>query len=442
MPPLAQKLKKIFTIALPSGANSFLDIFVIAISMFFMGKLSDAHIVAVGVSLNFFMLFYTFNAILYIGTNAQISRFFGAKDRDNAILVFSTLTCGAFLACIPILGLGFYSYRYFLDWITLSANARELADTYLQIMIYSLPAMFLKNIVISALAAIGDTLTPFMIRIFTTSFCVLLNYILIFGAFGFPRLEIIGAAYANVGIAYLELAILLALMFLPKAYLHFELRFCYRFFANALRIGIPAGLERLLTLFSLVLTTKFLSEYGDSVLAGAQIGSRIEAFSFMPGFGFMVAAMALMGQSLGANRIDLASDFIATILKIASILMGVLGILMAIFAHDFSSIFTTESEVLHISRLYLLAVGFSQVPLIVIFVLDGALRGAGITKISLWINAGSIWTFRILPMWLLIHFGFGVAWIFLMIFLETYIRAGIFWLVFQRGAWKQPRRLV
>ncbi|PAF47627.1 MATE family efflux transporter [Helicobacter sp. 12S02232-10] len=437
-----QKLKKILNIALPSGANSFLDIFVIAISMFFMGKLSDKHIVAVGVSMNFFMLFYTINAIFYIGTNAQISRFFGAKDRENSNLVFSTILIGTFFACIPVLIIAFLGYGYFLDWIELSKDARDLSEIYLRVVIYSLPAMFLKNIIISGLAAIGDTLTPFMIRIFTTIFCIALNYALIFGTFGFPRLEILGAAYSNIIVAYLELFILLVLMLSKNRYLSFHLRFHYLFFQNALKIGIPAGLERLLTLFSLVLTTKFLSEYGDNVLAGSQIGTRIEAFSFMPGFGFMIAAMALMGQNLGANRVDLAGDFVKTILKISSVFMGILGLIMAIFSVEFSSIFTSKEETLYVSHFYLLAVGLSQVPLIWVFVLDGALRGAGITKISLWINAISIWVFRIFPMWVFIHFGFGVEWIFLMIFIETYIRAFIFWLVFRTGVWKRPGKTI
>ncbi|PAF43929.1 MATE family efflux transporter [Helicobacter sp. 11S03491-1] len=410
--------------------------------MFFMGRLSSEHIVAVGVGLNFFMLFYTINAIFYIGTNAQISRFFGAKDKKNANLVFSTLLIGSFFICIPVLGLAFWGYPKFLDWIDMGKNSRELAEIYLKIVIYSLPVMFLKNIMISALAAIGDTLTPFMMRIFTTVICVGLNYGLIFGNFGFPRLEIVGAGYANVATAYLEFIILLGLMLRKSGFLSFELKFRYRFFQNALKIGIPAGLERLLTLFSLVLTTKFLSGYGDNVLAGSQIGTRIEAFSFMPGFGFMVAAMALMGQNLGANRIVLAGDFIKTILKISSGIMGILGLIMAIFAKEFSSVFATQEEVIHISVLYLLAVGLSQIPLIWVFVLDGALRGAGITKISLWINALSIWTFRIFPMWLLLHFGFGVEWIFVMIFIETYIRAVIFWLVFRTGIWKKPGKTI
>ena len=67
-------------------------------------------------------------------------------------------------------------------------------------------------------------------------------------------------------------------------------------------VGIPSGCERLFTLFSIILMTKFIALYGTYDLAGYQIATRIEGFAFMPGFGFMIAAMALMGQNLGAKK--------------------------------------------------------------------------------------------------------------------------------------------
>ena len=62
---------------------------------------------------------------------------------------------------------------------------------------------------------------------------------------------------------------------------------------------------------------------------------------------------------------------------------------------------------------------------------------AGKTKLVLFINVTSIWCFRIFPMIVLVYFGFGFIWIYVMICVETYIRALIFWQVFKKGAWKK-----
>ncbi|WP_158655946.1 MULTISPECIES: MATE family efflux transporter [unclassified Helicobacter] len=237
----------------------------------------------------------------------------------------------------------------------------------------------------------------------------------------------------------MELFIFCLLAWRRGRFFAFSFGITWRYFYIALKIGIPSGIERLLTLGSLVLTTKIIANFGDVAVTGAQIGSRIEAFAFMPGFGFMVAAMALTGQNLGAKRIDVAMDLNKTILQISSIVMGILGVLMAVFAAPLSRIFNANDAVVAVSIMYLLAVGFSQIPLIWAFVLDGVLRASGITNLSLAINALSIWCFRILPIWVGVSVaGLGIWWVFVVIFVETYIRAAIFYAFYRAGMWKKP----
>ncbi len=73
---------------------------------------------------------------------------------------------------------------------------------------------------------------------------------------------------------------------------------------RALKVGIPASFERSLTFGSFMLFTVIIAHYGTEVLAGYQIGLRVEGLAFMPGIGFTIAAMALMGQGLGAKILN------------------------------------------------------------------------------------------------------------------------------------------
>ncbi|SQB98217.1 putative Na+ driven multidrug efflux pump, MatE family protein [Helicobacter fennelliae] len=442
-----QKVKKILRIALPSGANSLLDIIVLTLSLLFMGMLSKEHIIGVSIGMQYIMMFFTINTIFYVGTNVQISRFFGVKDSVNASKVFITLFVFCCICALPLIVVGYMFIDNFIQWMDITARAAALCRDFLYFSVLTLPIMILKNIITSAFAAIGDTLSIFLVRIFTTCFCIFINFFLIFQIpfeiFGWNvyfgmGLDIIGAGLANVLTTFLELIILLWLVYKRGRFFTQTFTIAWQYLKKAMQIGIPSGIERALTLGSLVLTTKFLANFGDIAIAGSQIGSRIEAFSFMPGFGFMVAAMALTGQNLGANKITFAQDFNKTILQISSVIMGILGVIMAIFCVPLSRIFLDDDEVVRISAMYLIAVGFSQVPLIWVFVLDGVLRGAGVTKVSLIINATSIWCFRILPMWIAISLGGGIMWIFVMIFVETYIRAGIFYFAYSKGIWKKP----
>lgn len=422
--------KKILQIALPSGMNSFLDILNISIALLFVGKLSTSHIVAFGVGMNFVMLFYTITAIFFTGTNAIISRLY--RDFPQRKIALSTLTLCSFFASLPICVFAFLIDRIYLQWMGGSEQALSLAQTYLEVLIFGFPALMVKTTLTSAFSAISKAKIPFFVKIFCTLFNISANYLLIFGGLGIPALDMVGAGIANVLSISLE-ALILLIMANKIFGLCKSLQFSY--FKLALKIGTPTGLERAFTLFSLVLIAKFLLSYGDEILAGFQIGGRIEAFAFMPGFGFMIASMTLMGQNI--KHLKIAKHYIYLIILISSVFMGILGLVMCLLGKDFSLIFSKDVDVIHYSFAYLIAVGISQIPLIMIFVLDGALRGAGATKISLLINASSIWGLRILPMYLCTHFSLSYVYIFGIICIETFIRAGIFWRVFTQERWKK-----
>lgn len=422
--------KEILRIALPSGLGSLLDILNISMTLLFVAKLSTVHIVAFGAGTNFVMLFYAILTIFFTGTNATISRLYGQKN-PKVTQALSSLLGSALFFSLPLFFLAFFFFRPYLVWMGLTHQSLSLAEIYLQILVFEIPALLLKTTLTSAFSAISCAKIPFYVKIISTLFNICANYCLIFGWGFVPALDILGAGIASVLSAYLELFLLFIF-----AYKHFGFtsRFNLSFVRNALSIGFPAGVERGLTLFSLVLIAKFLLVYGDEVLAGFQIGGRIEAFAFMPGFGFMVASMSLMGQN--AHNPQRAKSYTTLCLWIASSIMGVLGVLMCIFGIELSRIFSKDSEVILYSWHYLLAVGFSQIPLIFVFVLDGALKGAGRSKISLCVNTLSIWLLRIFPMYLCLVFGLPYFVIFFIIFLETYIRASIFWVIFYKISWK------
>ncbi|BEG57750.1 Multidrug efflux membrane protein [Helicobacter sp. NHP21005] len=421
--------------------NNFLEIFVLAVSVVFMGKLSDNHIVAMGVGLQYIMLFYALNSIFYIGTNATLSRLVGAKDTELVAIGYSSILIGACGICALAGVVGFLGIGSFVAWMGITGTARQLAKEYLQILIWAMPAIFIKNTMASALASLSDTLTPFVLKILMSTLCLFLNDALIFGHFGFVRLDIRGAGVASVAVAFLELFLLFIAINLKK---HNPLKFRFVFeaqlFKKAWQVGWPSGFERMLTLFSMALVSKFVASYGNEVLAGMQVGLRIETFSYMPGLGFTIACMVLVGQHLGANQVNRAQEYIRTILKVAGVLLGVLGVAMIVFAKPLAMIFSQNHEVVQVAAWYLMVVGLSQMPLMCLFVLDGVFRGAGMAKVSLFINTASLWSLRILPMFILWRFGLSVRWFFVLICFETFMRAGFFYIAYKKGIWKKPGR--
>lgn len=438
-----QKCKKIFTIALPSGANSLLDTLNLLVSWYFVSQISTHHIVALGVSLNYIMILFAITTIFFVGTSAQVARFYGARDFKAMNEIVGTSTISVLLISVPVVIVFFAFIESYFEWMGkgVSTQAHELGAQYLSITLLYIPALLLKTIFIAALSGIGDTKCIMYIKTFTTTLNVILNIILIngleLGSFELGGFGIIGAALSSLIVMFVEASLLFWFIVFNNTKLKIFWVFKLGFFKQMLNIGIPAGIERFLTIFSLILTQKFVSSYGLDTIAGFQIGSKVESFILMPGFGFQVAAMVLVGQSLGRGQIKLAYGFIKTLLLIASCVMGILGLVICVFAMELASIFSNQSSVLQNSFYYILAVGLSQIPLIWIFCLDGALRGGGATKLSLLLNVCSIWFLRIIPMYLCVYFEQNVIFLFLIIFLETYLRACFFACMFKYRIWEK-----
>lgn len=424
------KSKEILKIAIPSGLGSFLDIINISMTLVFVGKLSTSHIVALGSGASFVMLFYAIFSIFSTGSNATISRLYGEKSPKLQEAMSSLFLFGIMIA-IPLFLIALFFSWIYPEWIGLQTHALDLTYAYIQIIIFEIPILLLKLMLSSIFSATSNAKYPFYIKIFCTLFHIGLNYILIFGWGSFPALGLRGAAFSNLITSSLELILLFILIY--KIF-GFSWKFNFAFVRTCLRIGFPTGIERGLTLLSFVLIAKFLLAYGDEVLAGFQIGGRIESFVFMPGFGFMLASMSLVGQN--SKERDLAKSYATLCLWISSCLMGILGILIALIGNRVILFFTQDHAVIDYAWQYLIAVGLSQIPLIFVFVLDGAFRGAGKSKISLCINALSIWILRILPMYYCSLYHLPYYLIFGIIFLETYLRAFFFWIVFYKTNWQ------
>jgi len=429
------KVSKILNIALPAAMNSLLDMVNIIVDMIMVGFISSAALAAVGVSMQFLMLNYAFMTVFYVGVGALVSRLYGAGNIEGVNIALFNVAIFATLFAVPLMFLGLFVNPYFFEWMNLSGDSYTLGVEYLGILLLTLPLMFFRVVVVSSFSAIGDTKTPMKIKIFTSFLNFAFNYLLIFGAFGFPKLGVAGAAYSTVIVTILECSIYLYLYFRAKNDLYFIKKFDYSYVKRVLNIGIPTGIERGLTFSGMVVASKFIALYGTSVIAGYQAGLRMEGLAFMPGIGFMVASMALMGQSLGREDVEEAREQTYLTLFIGAAIMGVIGVLMALFSESLSRVFSNDPETLIASSVYLQIIGLSQIPLAFVFILEGALRGAGATRVTLLVNITGLWGLRLIPIYFLATNGFDYFWLFLVLFAETYIRAVVFWILFKRGVW-------
>ena len=433
-PPKHQKVLKL---SIPAVINSLLDMLQVITDLIMVGRISAFAVAAVGLGLQSLMFIFAILTVLNVGTSALLSRFVGAQRLKRASLGLSTLLRFAFFLSIPAMVVWYFLASHIYRWFGTVPEVVTLGESYVQMLTWMMPFIFMKLVFVSAMNAAGDTKTPMKVKTVSIVLNVVLNYLLIFGKYGFPELGVLGAAIGTVIVNILEFGVYLFLYLRNHTPYAPVWHHSKRLLSRALKVGIPASVERALTFGSFMLFTAIIAKYGTEVLAGYQIGLRVEGLAFMPGIGFTIAAMALMGQGLGAKKPEQSREDVLLVLKYASGLMFVLSFFMILMPEKIVWAFTNDAGTIEAASLYLRIVGVSQIPLAFSFVLSGALRGAGDTRRTLKINLASLWFVRILPAFFLSYAFHNILLVYLAMISDTFVKAAWLWITFQKGNWQK-----
>lgn len=427
--------QKVLRLAIPAAFKHLLDIIQILIDMVMVGSLGAAALAAVGLSMQFMMIVQVAMTLYIVGSSALISRYIGSSRRKRASSVmFSTVFVAIFLSIF--IGLIGWQYgSHFFRWMGSEADVVMLGSDYFGILSLGMTLVFLDGLAYNALSAAGDTHSSLVVKIFSAFLNAGLNYLFIFGHGGFEAMGVAGAAYATLCAYAFNLAAYGWIFAKRGGVLDIYPIVSKHDIKRVFKIGMPAAYERGIGVGSFMLFVMIIGSYGTHAMAGYQIGLRIEALAFMPGFGFSVAAMAMAGQHIGAKKMEDAYFSGILSAKIAAGFMGSVGVILVAFPEYLASFFTADSLTIEQASLYLRLVGISQIPLALTFVFSGALRGAGATKTTLRINTASLWLFRILPSYGVMAMGFDILWVYVAMCIETFIKGWWFWRVYQKREW-------
>ncbi|HIP18058.1 MAG TPA: MATE family efflux transporter [Sulfurovum sp.] len=431
------KHQKILKLSIPAAINSLLDMLQVITDLIMVGRISAFAVAAVGLGLQSLMLVFAVLTLLHVGTSALLSRFVGAQRMKRASIGLSTLLRFAFYLSMPAMVAWYFLASNIYTWFGTVPEVVVLGEDYVQMLTWMMPFIFIKLVFVSALNAAGDTKTPMKVKIFSILLNVLLNYLLIFGKYGFPELGVIGAAVGTVIVNVLEFMVYGYLYLKQKTPYIPGLHYSKSLLSRALKVGIPASVERSLTFGSFMLFTVVIAHYGTAVLAGYQIGLRVEGLAFMPGIGFTIAAMALMGQGLGAKKPKQAKEDVLLVLKYTSGFMFFLSFFMIFMPEKIVWFFTDDEATIQEASLYLRIVGFSQIPLAFNFVLSGALRGAGDSQWTMKMNLISLWLVRIIPAFLLSWYFHSILFVYLAMISDTFVKAFFLWKRFNTDRWQK-----
>ena len=429
-------LKTILIIAIPAALKHLLDMLLVIIDMIMVGSLGVDQVAAVGLGLQFLMVLGVMMTLFSVGGNAVISRLKGSGRIYKANITLYNLVW-------IVLGLALLSMLLIIPNVhelyilmQVSQSVASFGVDYFQTIAFGFLFVFFDMLFFTYFSAMGNTTFALYIKVISAIINVMLNYILIFGHFGIPALGVKGAAIATVISLAFNIFIYILILYRSQTYGMVRV-FSSRIIKEVYKIGLPASIERAIASLSFMFFVAIIAGYSTQSLAGYQIGLRIEGIAFMPGFGFSVAAMTLMGQYLGAKDPRGAEQAVVITSWIAAGFMGFVGILMVLFPEVAIHLFTTDERTVQEAAIYLRLVGISQVPLAMMFVLSAGLRGAGAVKITMIVSLSTLWSLRIIPSYMASYISDDILWVYVVMTIETFVKGGLFFYIFKKGSWKK-----
>lgn len=282
-----------------------------------------------------------------------------------------------------------------VDALGPAPHVRDLCVQYAGIRMLGTPFFILQYTYANFFRALGNTVTPMKVAILANLINVALDYALIFGAGPFPALGVAGAAWATFAANVVSMAIFAAITLLPMYRREFHVDRRRRVDREAMtrlfRVGAPIGVHYFLDIGSFLVFSAYVGRMGTEQLAASQIVIQVLALSFMPCHGFVVAAMTLMGQYVGAGRPDLAKKSAYTTLRLGLVYAAGIGAVYLAFPGPLVRIFNSDPLVLSYGKKLIYLAAAFQVFDATQMIVSGALRGAGDTRFPMILALGGGW---------------------------------------------------
>ncbi len=249
--------------------------------------------------------------------------------------------------------------------------------------------LFILIAIIFAFNSQGDTFTLTKLFALTTGMNLVLDPIMIFGWFGFPALGISGAAYATLISMGVFNLIAIRSLSSPKRRIRFyfhNLNVKWESVRKVLGIGFPAALTQLVFPIGLAALTFIISlNFLEPGAIAFTLGFRVEMFAYLPAFGFGFAALAMIGQNIGAGNIERSKEVLRKALLYGFVLATAFGVTAALLGPFLIAVFTSEPIVTGYALSYMRTVTLSFGFLAVLMVEASAFQAIGRPWPGLWI---------------------------------------------------------
>ncbi|MCL2764959.1 MAG: MATE family efflux transporter [Treponema sp.] len=436
--------KKLFTLFWPLIVEQLLIVLIGIVTMVMVSSAGEHAMSGISLveTINF-LIITAFNAIA-TGGSVVASQYLGRKDNKNACcsarqLVYISLVISAVLMIFTIITRRLMLKIIFGD---IADDVMHSADVYFLFIALSYPFLALYTSAAAIFRSMGNSKVPMrsvvLLNIFNIGANALFIYAMKMGVAGAGISAFLGRIIVAVLLIYLlmkDKARIINLHGLAKIKLETDM------IKRILNIGVPSGLESSMFQIGKILVTRIFTAFGTAAIAANAVGATINSLAFMPGSGYGMGLLIVVGQCIGAGDYLAVKRYTKKIMILSYLTYLFININIFIFMDQIVSIFQLSPEAGEMCKLFLRVHCITSTLFwCPSFVLPNALKAAGDARYVMIVAGCTMWLVRVCAAFFMAFvLGLGPVAVYIAMGLDFLSRGILFTKRWLSGKWIEKK---
>ncbi|MNH80247.1 Multidrug resistance protein MdtK [compost metagenome] len=317
---------------------------------------------------------------ILMGITPIVSHLVGRRDRNQVDYNVMQALLLSFVVSIVVLIGGSIALDPILSSMGLEPKVQHVAHYFLVAIGTGIIPLFGYTVLRSFIDSIGQTRISMTITLLSLPINVLVNYLLIFGKMGFPRLGGIGSGVASAFTYWCIFILAVVIVRKSEAFSEYQmLRKWYKIsfskWKELLKIGVPIGFAIFFETAVFAAVTLFMSQYDTKTIAAHQAALNFASTLYMVPLSICLSLTILVGFETGAARLRDAKQYANLGIGTAAGMSIVTAIILLVFQNGVASLYSDEPAVIELTKHFLIYAIFFQLSDAIAAPIQGALRG-------------------------------------------------------------------
>ena len=393
-PDRKARYKRILSLGLPIVGGMVSQNVINLVDTAMVGSLGDIALAAVGTGS--FIAFMAVSVVMGLsaGVQAIVARRMGEGKTTELAVALNGALLVAVVTGIVLSTLYWLSADVIFSWVNTDPEVLALGVPYIELRVWTITAVGVNMAFRGYWNGTDRPMLYLRTLVFIHSSNIVLNYLFIFGNFGFPELGTLGAALGTTASMFLGCVYYFYLGFKHARSEGFCLQRCTRpVMRSLLRLTIPNSLQQLFFAAGYTVLFWIIGKVGTAETAAANVLVNLMLVAILPSIALGIASTTLVGQALGKGEPEDAYQWGWDVVRVAFVTLLVMGSAMIVFPELWLGVFLHNPETLELARLPLMVFGAAIAIDGSGLVLMQSLLGAGDNKVVMYMSVGAQWLF-------------------------------------------------